>query len=224
MYLLLLGLLCSLGFWQLGRGEQKRQLLLLQQEAVMAPALSLNSQAITDADRYRKVTLVGHYDPAHQVLIDNQVMDGKNGYWVLTPFFIAEQNKAVLVNRGWVALGNDRKQLPEVGFTAGQLEIIGRINRFPSVGIKLDGMTQPSDGWPTVVQLLDANVLSSKLGYEIYDFQVELDPEADYGLRREWKTAVAIPPEKHQAYAVQWFGLALALSFLFIWISIQKSQ
>lgn len=224
VYLLLLGLLCSLGVWQLGRAEQKRQLLEQQQAASMAPALSLNNHAITDADRYRKVTVLGQYDPAHQILVDNQVMDGKSGYWVMTPFLLAQQHKAVLINRGWVALGRDRKQLPEVGFMAGQLEITGRINRFPAVGIKLDGMAQPSDGWPTVVQLLDANILGAKLGYEIYDFQVELDPAADYGFRREWKTTVAIPPEKHQAYAVQWFGLALALSFLFIWISIQKPQ
>jgi surfeit locus 1 family protein len=226
LYLLLLSLLCSLGFWQLGRAEQKQQLLLQQQAAASAPALNLNSHLIDDLDRdrYHKVIVNGHYDQEHQILIDNQVMEGKNGYWVLTPFFIKQQNKAVLVNRGWVAMGGDRKQLPEVGFAAEQLEIVGRINHLPSVGIKLKGMDQPSAGWPSVVQIADANVLAAKLGYEIYDFQVELDPEAGHGFRREWKTTVAIPPEKHQAYAVQWFGLALALSFLFVWISIQKTQ
>lgn len=226
LYLTVLMLLLSLGFWQLGRGEQKRQLLLQQQLAMSAAAMDLNQQGVRDidADRYRSVVVSGQYDTAHQFLIDNQVMDGKSGYLVMTPFILTQQNTAVLVNRGWVALGDDRKQLPDVGFRSDKLTIAGRINRFPSVGFKLDGMEQPSPGWPAVVQVVDSRLLADKLGYAIQDFQVELDASAAHGLHREWKTSVAIPPEKHQAYAVQWFGLALALSFLFVWISIQKTQ
>lgn len=226
LYLTLLALLCSLGFWQLGRAEQKQQLLQRQQEAMLSATLDLNRERVSDidADRYQPVMVSGHYDLAHQVLIDNQVMDGKTGYLVLTPLIVDQQNQALLVNRGWVALGGDRRQLPNVDFTAGKVKVTGRINRFPSVGIKLNGMEQPSAGWPAVVQVVDANVLANRLGYKIVDFQVELDANADNGYRREWKTTVAIPPEKHQAYAVQWFGLALALSFLFVWISIQKPQ
>jgi surfeit locus 1 family protein len=31
-----------------------------------------------------------------------------------------------------------------------------------------------------------------------------------------------MPPEKHIAYAVQWFALALTLTLLILWISCKK--
>ena len=64
--------------------------------------------------------------------------------------------------------------------------------------------------------------MTEKLGYPLLDFQIELDANAVHGFRREWKIQTTISPEKHLGYAVQWFGLALALTGLFIWISSQK--
>ena len=224
VYLLLVTLLCSLGFWQLNRAEQKKQILLQQQEALDADSIEVNRQYIVDADavRYRKATITGRYDQTHQFLIDNQIVDGKNGYLVLTPFFVEGAEYAVLVNRGWVALGKDRNSLPAVNFDAKQAQVTGRINHFPSVGFKLKGAEIPTDSWPSVVQVIDSNVLSEKLGYDLAPYQLELNPAADEGYKREWKINVPIPPEKHVAYAVQWFALALTLTALFIWISIRN--
>lgn len=226
LYLLLVSFLSGLGFWQLGRGEQKQLLIQQQQTASLAEPINLNQQRIIDgeSDRYRRVVVKGHYDVAHQFLIDNQVMDGKSGFLVLTPLIVDGFEQAILVNRGWVALGNDRRQLPDVAFEAGPVELSARINHFPLPGIKLAGMEMPGQGWPSVLQLVDSAKISEKLGYPIADYQLELSADAAHGYRREWRTSVAIPPEKHQAYAVQWFGLAIALSFLFVWISFRKTQ
>lgn len=224
IYTVLMTLLCSLGFWQLARSEQKRLLLAQQQAALDAGSIDLNQQQIVDVDavRYRKATLKGHYDNAHQFLLDNQIVDGKNGYYVLTPFVPEGQGTAVLVNRGWVALGKDRNVLPDVSFAAVTRQVSGRINQFPSVGIKLKGAEIPSDSWPSVVQLVDSTVLSEKLDYPLAGYQLELEPAAEEGYRRDWKINVPIPPEKHVAYAVQWFALALTLTALFIWISTRN--
>jgi surfeit locus 1 family protein len=100
--------------------------------------------------------------------------------------------------------------------------VSGRINQFPTVGIKLKGAEIPTNTWPSVVQLIDSQVLTEKLGYEIASFQLELEPESQEGYKREWKINTAIPPEKHLGYAVQWFGLALTLTALFFWISLKK--
>ena len=224
LYLLLTALLCSLGFWQLGRSEQKRQWIEQQQAALAQPSLELNQQPNVDAEalRYRPAEVVGRYDGEHQFLVDNQIVDGKSGYFVMTPFLIEGQNKSVLVNRGWVPAGSDRRQLPDVGLSMQLGQVKGRINQFPSVGIKLKGAEIPSDTWPSVVQVIDHKVLSDKLKYELLDFQIELDEQSAEGYRRDWKIHIPIPPEKHIAYAVQWFGLALTLSVLFIWMSIRK--
>lgn len=223
-YLLLTSLLCSLGFWQLGRAEQKKQLLMQQQTAIESGVINLNQQAIDDvaAVRYRNARLAGHYDGAHQFLLDNQIVDGKTGYFVLTPFWPDGQRTAILINRGWLALGGDRKQLPNLAMRIEPAQVAGRINQFPSVGILLKGAEIPAENWPSVVQVVDSKLLSQKLGYEIAAFQIELEPAAAEGYKREWKINVPIPPEKHLAYAVQWFGLALALTALFIWISTKN--
>ncbi len=226
VYLLLMTLLCSLGVWQLNRSEQKKQFLTQQREAIEAETIDLNQQPEIDAEafRYRKIVAAGYYDQKHQFLLDNQVVDGKNGYFVMTPFFVDGHGAAVLVNRGWVAFGKDRNSLPDVGFDTRTTKIKGRINRFPSVGLKLKGAEIPTETWPSVVQVIDANTLSEKLAYPLEPYQLELDPVADDGYKRDWKIAVPIPPEKHVAYAVQWFGLALTLTVLFIWISIRKNS
>ncbi len=225
-YLLAMALLASLGFWQLDRAEQKRQLLLQQQAAMVNDALDLNLVETVDLDtlKYRPVKVVGHYDAEHQFLIDNQISEGKSGYFVLTPFIIDGGQRAVLVNRGWIALGEDRSRLPSLAVNTDRRQVSGRLNSFPSVGLKLRGAEIPTAGWPSVVQLVDSGILSEKLGYRLHDFQVELDAGLADGYKRQWKTAVPIPPEKHLAYAVQWFGLALTLTALFVWISLKKSQ
>lgn len=224
VYLLLMGLLCSLGIWQLGRAEQKRQFLLQQQAGQTLQRLNLNQQTVIDIDavRCQDALVTGFYDTAHQFLIDNQVLDGKIGYLVLTPLKIKGQDQAVLVNRGWIALGQDRAVLPDINFVSAEQQVEGRINRFPTVGIKLKGADIPTESWPSVVQVVDSKVLSTKLGYAVQDFQIELASDAAHGYKRQWQHSTMIPPEKHLAYAVQWFGLALTLTGLFIWISSRK--
>lgn len=226
VYLSVMVLLCSLGLWQLDRSEQKKQLLLQQDLALSAPALDLNRQSIPDVEavRYRAATLKGRFDSAHQFMLDNQIVDGKVGYFVLTPFVLEGQDKAILVNRGWLVLGKDRNTLPKLEVDAMQIQVEGRINQFPSVGIKLKGVEIPTKSWPAVVQVIDSKVLSEILGYQLLEFQIELDPSYVDGYKREWKINIPIPPEKHLAYAVQWFGLALTLTVLYIWISNKRMK
>lgn len=226
MYLAFMILLCGLGFWQLGRAEEKRQFLQKQQEALTADAVSLAQlkENGVDALRYRKISVIGHYDYDHQFLLDNQIMDSAPGYFVLTPFLLDDEKNAVLVNRGWIALGKRRTELPDLGPKPPVSQVTGRINQFSRLGIKLKGAEIPTAGWPAVVQLVDKQMLAARLNQDLLDFQIELNAEAVEGFKRDWKIVTAIPPEKHIAYAVQWFGLALTLTGLYFWISIRKQS
>jgi surfeit locus 1 family protein len=224
-YLCLLPLLIALGIWQLGRSEEKRVFLEKQEQAMASSEILPLSTAIqddADALRYKKVQAIGHYDVAHQFLIDNQISAGKPGYFVLTPFVLQGEAKAVLVNRGWVPLNQDRSVLPDIQLKNQQTTVSGRINRFPSVGIKLAGAEIPSAGWPSVLQVIDTQVLEKKLTYPLFPFQIELDKDLPEGFKREWKTTTIMLPEQHTAYAVQWFALAFTLTLLFIWYSCKK--
>ncbi len=224
VYLCSLVVLIALGMWQLDRSEQKRAFLKAQEQAAATETLHL-SMAIennTEILRYRNVEVVGHYDVKHQFLIDNQISAGKVGYFVVTPFILAGETKAVLVNRGWIPLNQDRSIPSDLEVKLPEAIIVGRINNFPSVGIKLAGAETPTEGWPSIVQVVDSNVLAKKLGYSLLPFQIELAKEMPDGYKREWRTSTIMQPEQHTAYAIQWFALALTLTILFIWYSFKK--
>jgi surfeit locus 1 family protein len=225
-YLCLMPLLIGLGTWQLERSEEKRAFLELQQQQAESEVLHLSpiTEGNLEALRYKKVEVTGRYDNAHQFLIDNQISNGKSGYFVLTPFILKGAAKAVLVNRGWVPLNRDRSILPAVEIKNLQTTITGRVNSFPSVGIKLAGADVPTDTWPSVVQVADSNILAKTLGYPLFQFQIELDKDLPDGFKREWRTTTVMLPEQHTAYAIQWFALALTLTIIFIWYSFKNND
>ncbi len=223
-FLGLLYLLISLGFWQLGRSDQKKALLDQQSQRSKDKIIRLTWESANEGEklRYREAKVSGKYDRKHQFLVDNQVVEGKAGYFVMTPLKLGDSNKAILVNRGWVPANEDRSALPDISIDVEDAVIKGRINYFPSVGFKLEGAEIPADGWPSVVQVVDHTVLQKKLGYSLFPYQVELGKDQEKGYRREWRSAVSITPEKHKAYAFQWFGLAVTLVILFFWVSSKK--
>lgn len=218
---LLLSVLLLLGFWQLHRAEEKRELLAQEQRGSNAETMQLTSETGDDLNtiKYKTTWAEGHYELKHQFLLDNQIKDGKAGYFVLTPFILKNGTKAVLVNRGWLPLGSNRTQLPDVTIVENQSVVKGKINGFPSVGIKLPGAEKPLPGWPSVVQVADSKILSDTLGYPLFPFLIELDEKSPEGYRRDWQPPVVMLPQQHVAYAFQWFGLALTLSVLFFWYS-----
>jgi len=224
LYLVLLTLLVSLGFWQLGRADEKKIFLAKQKLSAGKEIIKLSTVIEIDTEnlRYRKTEITGYYDQTQQYLIDNQIVNGQAGYFVMTAFMIDGMDKAVLVNRGWVLLNKDRRVLPDLSISTLKTTVTGRINHFPVVGIRLAGAETPTNGWPSVVQVVDSNVLSEKSGYTLLPFQIELDVDMANGYLRDWKKSAVMPPEKHIAYAVQWFGLAITLTILFIGFSRKK--
>ncbi|MFU8789026.1 MAG: SURF1 family protein [Methylobacter sp.] len=226
IYIGLLPVLLALGAWQLDRSQQKRALLESQAQALTSEILPLSSITENDTEtlRYRQAEASGHYDVAHQFLLDNQISEGKAGYFVLTPFILSRKAQAVLVNRGWIPLNPDRSILPDLQVSRTETRISGRLNNFPSVGIKLAGAEIPADGWPAVVQVVDSEVLAKKLGYPLFQFQLELAKELPDGFKRDWRTSTVMQPEQHIAYAFQWFALALTLTLLFIWYGFKNND
>ncbi|MBT3813032.1 MAG: SURF1 family protein [Gammaproteobacteria bacterium] len=220
-------LLIRLGFWQLSRAEEKRELVAnqtarMQQELQpIAELLAANNDL-----RYRHVILEGHYDVEHQILLDNQIYNSKVGYFVLTPFIFRDENKTILVNRGWVLMDKDRSKLPDIAFIppAGEIAITGVLNSFPQVGLLLKGADEPGAGWPTVVQIINKQKMTDKLQQPLLDFQLQLSAKQPYGYVRAWQVHTRMPPEKHTAYAFQWFALAATLTLLILWISCKTQR
>ncbi len=229
VYLCLVVLLIGLGNWQLGRSNVKKQFFAQQEQGLASSEriqLMPDSEDNLERQRYKKVRANGYYDQAHQFLIDNQISAGKAGYLVLTPFIMQGEAKAVLVNRGWIPLNQDRSILPDLQIILNPklTTVTGRINGFPTVGIKLAGAEIPTETWPSVIQVVDSQILAKKLPYSLFSFQVELDKEIPQGFKREWQSTTIMLPEQHTAYAIQWFALAITLTILFIWYTFKSND
>jgi surfeit locus 1 family protein len=214
--LILLPVLVALGFWQLDRAEQKRALAAaFAARAADAPVRLDGSQHNAEAMASRRVVVVGRYLPERQILLDNQIHQGRAGYHVLTPLRIHNTGTLVLVNRGWVPLGPSRRQLPDISVTGDELSVRGLVHQPSPPPIQLGETGDQVPGWPKVVQRLDLSALAERFGAPLLPYTVRLAPEEEHGYVREWHAYYGAGPGKHQAYAVQWFGLALVLLIVY---------
>ena len=219
----LLPLFILLGLWQLDRAEQKRALIENYVARSDEPPLRLvGEQADAAHMRNRRVFARGHYDSSRQLLLDNKIQQSRPGYHVLTPFFLSDEQVAVLVNRGWVPLGASRERLPEIG-TGEQSRTVTGVVHVPSPPpLALGDSGDSVPGWPKVIQRVDRIALEQRLQTRLLPYTVRLSPQEDDGYIRDWKPHFRTPTEKHQAYAVTWFGFAVLLLVLFVGLNLSR--
>jgi surfeit locus 1 family protein len=220
--LVLLALLIGLGVWQLQRAELKRELLEQWQQRRTADPVPLAEALDGGAPRFTPVAARGRFDGERQFLLDNRIRNNRPGFHVLTPLKLAGSDAAILVNRGWVAMGEGRGDLPELPIPQGPVRITGSLAPPPQTGIRLGAPDSGRDDWPKVVQYMVPERMADQLGYPVKPRVIRLDPEAPAGFERDWGAPVPFGPERHIGYAVQWFGLAIALLVIYLVVNIKR--
>jgi surfeit locus 1 family protein len=227
--LVLLPVLIGLGQWQLERAAWKQGLVDAHAARIGEPARPLRSLLATftsGADlEYRQVTAQGVYDLDHQLLLDNQIYQGAAGYHVLTPLRLEGAGPGdawVLVNRGWVPLGDSRKRLPAVTGPSGPVFVRAMIRLPPEKIFRLEAVEEAGTGWPQVIQQLEIGPIGQRLGHPLLPLVLLLNPEDSQGFVRDWKPVYGITPDKHRAYAAQWFTLALVLLLIYIGVNTHR--
>jgi len=221
--LALLPLIVGLGFWQLDRATQKAELQAEYDARLQGPTVAIGASVQPDgALRFYKVVAKGRYDSSHQILIDNRVHHGRVGYHVITPLKIEASDTRVLVNRGWIALGQDREHLPAIETPPGMQEIVG-VATVPAARVFTLGDPAPASGaWETVWQNMDMQRFKASVTYPLQPVVVLLDPASPAGgFTREWSRLDA-GIATHKAYAFQWFALAVALLAIYIVVNTHK--
>jgi surfeit locus 1 family protein len=211
-----------LGVWQLDRAAWKQQLVDAHEASSRLAPDSL--EWMLDAgeiSEYRPAAASGHYDLEHQLLLDNKTYHGHAGYHVLTPLRLKDR-AAVLVNRGWVPLGASRAVLPELPGPAEKVVVEGVLKLPPDRLFRLDSAEEAHQGWPQVVQQIELDQLEQRLGYPLLPVLLLLDREDAHGFVREWKPVYDVPPDKHRAYAMQWFTLALVLLLIYAGVNTRR--
>jgi surfeit locus 1 family protein len=139
------------------------------------------------------------------------------GRYVLTPFKIAGSDRAVLVERGWVARDvDDVAKLPAVPTPAGMIEIEGVLRLGAGHLLQLGAAAVPQPG--ALMQNLDIGAYAHASGLALAPFVIEQGADAHNagdGLVRDWP-APSLGIERHRGYAVQWYALALMALIFFV--------
>jgi surfeit locus 1 family protein len=215
----LFALLCWLGTWQLQRLQWKLGLIATVNGHMAAPPLTLDKiMAMAAADaQYRKVTLRGHFDHAHEAYVfatDNGAPD----YHVLTPF-ITSDGRTLIVDRG---------EIPK-----DKLDPASRAAGNPQGTVQVTGVWRTPDapGWFTPTPDVAHRTWYSRdlAGISAADHLtlaapvlVEADAAPNPGGYPKGGQTVVTFRNQHLSYAVTWYGLAVML--LGVWLAYHISH
>lgn len=74
-----------------------------------------------------------------------------------------------------------------------------------------------------ILERLDTQLISQVLQKSVSPFIIRLDKQDANGFVREWAT-VSMPPQRHLAYALQWFVMALVVLIIFVALNLKKNE
>ncbi|PTO90875.1 SURF1 family protein [Vibrio splendidus] len=231
------GILIKLGLWQLERGNEKlRYEQQLSERAQQSPR-SLDS-VITEWKDSRiqaqgaseqlslnglKVDVELETPSGLVVLLDNQVNQGAVGYviYMLGEVRFKDENeslvaeKQLLIDLGFVAASNDRRELPQLGNITLPTNMSGRLYTRSvnplSHELGLENTT------PKRIQNINIKALSEYTGQAVLPFVFQPQSLESWPYELLWRPT-AMKSEKHFGYSFQWFVMAAVLLFLMLLI------
>jgi surfeit locus 1 family protein len=215
--LLAAALTARLGFWQLDRAAQKLSLqVAIDAEAERPP---LTNAELGGSQLHRLVALRGTWVAERTVWLDNRPMDGRVGFFVVTPLRLTDRAESILVQRGWAPRNMaDRDQLPPLATPAGEVAVVGRLAASPS---RLYELGEGSAG--AIRQNLDPAAFATEAGLQLLPLTVVQTAGADDGLLRHWP-APDFGLHKHYGYAFQWFALCALILVLYVWFQLVRPR
>lgn len=201
----------SLGFWQLRRAVEKQAMLDAAAQVVTERrAVPLAAAAQPDGiDRYDWSSGTGEFADSPALLLDNQQREGRVGVRAYR-IFAPDQGPPLLVELGWLPLPGERT-MPSVPRPEGRIALQGLLAPPPSSGIALGpGMARSGEAW--LLMRVDIPAIRAETGVPLSPRVLRLDPASPLGYARDLELLPnTLPPDKHRGYALQWFGLALAV-------------
>ena len=213
--------LVSLGFWQLERADDKRSTQASIKQANTGSVELIKKEEGLQSKEYYEVRLQGKYLSDKQFIYDNQIVDQVSGYYVLTPYALEGQSKAILINRGFIPWNGRRDKLADIVIGQETREIKVQISK-PIKRMEL----KPSEvgiQFPVLIQSIDLQDMADRAKVDFSSVIGLLDASASNGFIRKWEPYTG-SIEKHIGYAVQWFLMALVLAIIGIRIAIKQRK
>lgn len=196
-----------LGFWQMDRRDQKRELNATVMERTTIPQVAIDDLLTTTSDtseiEWRVVTATGTYLPAEAVTIINRSQDATAGYTPLTPLLL-EDGRVVLVNRGFAPLD---QSVPPV--TTDTVTVLGYLRKTQTRGSL--GAIDSTDPSTTEFHRIDVELISQRLSYPTLPMYLQLIEQSP-PVEGPWPSPASLPDldeGPHFSYAVQWWFFSL---------------
>jgi surfeit locus 1 family protein len=214
--LFFISLFCLLGAWQLHRYHYKTILLLGFEQRQMAapkPFLELTSSPFLS---FQPVTATGKYINELTMFVQNQFYQGQLGVEVLTPFQITGEQTLLLIDRGWIKK-SAQEALPTIERVEGEQHLLGDIKLLNEYQFILGkNILQPTQH-PLVMQKIVIADIKQWTHHSFYPVIVRLAASQAHGFAREQvRVITTVLPERHMAYAIQWFIMAFVLLIAYL--------
>ena len=216
----------NLGAWQLRRAAQKIALQDALETRAKLSALTASELARTaeqvEPQHYRPVQLRGQWLQQRSVFLENRQMNGRVGFYLVTPLQLEGRPEVVLVQRGWVPRDlRDRTLLPAIATPVGTVDVDGHIAPPPA---RLYEFAPSTAG--LIRQNLDLGEFARETGLPLAPvsvLQAEFASNAGDGLLRQWPRP-AVDVQKHYGYAFQWFALGALMAGLYVWFQLVRPR
>ncbi|MEZ9183134.1 SURF1 family protein [Vibrio splendidus] len=231
------GILIKLGLWQLERGNEKlRYEQQLSERAQQSPrsldtVISEWKGSRTQAQGSSELPSLNglrvdvelETPSGLVVLLDNQINQGTVGYviYMLGEVRFEDENnslvaeKQLLIDLGFVAASNDRRELPQLGNITLPTNMSGRLYTRSvnplSHELGLENTT------PKRIQNINITALSEYTGQAVLPFVFQPQSLESWPYELLWRPT-AMKSEKHFGYSFQWFVMAAVLLFLMLLI------
>lgn len=202
----------GLGVWQLTKGIDKRA----ERNAFHGESSFSRWQNGGEVRSFQQLKVDGRYDAKRQIVLENIIVDeSRYGYNIITPMVIAVDAPLLLVNRGWIAKESGELDASLFELPGKIVTVRGRAGWLPRAGYKMGDAIRPSSDWPKYAVYPSSEDVEKALGQPVQPFVLLLDPDDANGFHRHW-VPPGLSPAKHFGYALQWFAMAAALSFLLV--------
>ena len=219
----MLALFVRLGIWQFGKLVVRRAsnaIVTANQAAAPAPLFSVVASSgpgsvVGARLEWRTVTMSGHWDPAHQVLLRNRTFDSVDGYEVITPL-VGPSGPALLVNRGWIPQGSSSAAPSKVPVPqSGPVTVVAWLRQSQPA--------HPSGSLPAgQVLAINAADIGAGTGYPVVDGYAILAKETPtQSGAPTLLPGVVIDDGPYLSYGIQWF-LFTGVAVVGWWIFVRK--
>ena len=210
---LALGLLLTLGTWQSLRFQEKLADESIRNERVDLDIVELhNVQDIQHDLDHRMATVKGSLDIDHNFLVKHRILNGKPGFWLITPLTIEGSQDTLLLNRGWLPYPQGRDLIET-------LEIPPESSEQATVSNASDSASNTA-----VIELetYDLIAINSTLGLPETAHPVVLTLGNEFSgqpypiASSDNVASIYLTSEKHLGYALTWYILALCLVAMYL--------